>query len=246
MRKRYLLSAAVGALALVFAAVAIASPQFKQTVSLKYSKNKGKVPAGLSTTIEASDPGASPPGNQPGATKVVIKLKGVRINSKAAKRCTKPKSQAATCPRSTKIGSGSAKANIVGTNPTTGQTAVSQDVFGGFKVAAYNTKGAIYLVITSKVPGGPVTILKTSLTKKGTLTANVARDTAGSLPPPNKIVLTSFKLKLKRIVKGRGKRRKVFLTTPKCGRSRKFTVTSKFNYDDGTSKTVTTKQTCRK
>jgi hypothetical protein len=246
VRKRYLLSAAVGVLGLVFAAVAIASPQFTQTADLKYTKNKGKVVAGVVADIHSSDPGANPPGNLPGATKVVIKFKGSKVNTKAGKRCTKSKSQAATCPKSTKVGSGSAKANIVGTNPTTGQTAVSQDVFGGFKIAAYLTKGGFYFVITSKTPGGPVTVLKATITKKGTLTANVARDTAGTLPPPNKIVLTSFKLKLKKVAKGRGKRRKMLFRTPKCGKSRKFTITSKFNYDDGTTKTVTSKQTCRK
>jgi len=247
VRKKHLAGAAVGVLALVFAAVAIASPQFKQTAAIKYSSNKGKKLAGIIADIEASDPGANPPGAQPGATKVVINLKGAKTDTKAGKQCKKPKLQAASCPAKTRIdvpGSGSAKANIVGTTPS-GQVIATQDVFGGFNIKAYLAKNAIYFVITSKTPGGPTTILKSSF-KHGKLTANVAKDTAGTIPAPNKIVLTSFKIKIKKVSSGHGKHKRLLIRTPKCGKSKHFTITSKFNYDDGTSKSVTSKQKCRK
>jgi hypothetical protein len=245
VRKKYFAGAVAGVLALALAAVAIATPQLKQTAKVNYTKTKGKVSAGVNATLSTSDPGAQPPGNQPGVDSVVVNLKGARTDTKAGKRCTLPKSQAAQCPRSTKVGSGSAKANVVGTNAS-GQTIVAQNVFGGFNVTAYLANKALYLVVTSKTPGGPVTILKANLSKRGKLTANVKRDTAGALPPPNKIVLTDFKLKTKRKAKGKGRKKRILIRTPKCGKSKRFTVVSSFKFDDGTSKRVTHKQRCRR
>ena len=248
MRKKSLVFAAVGVLALAFAAVAIASAAFKQTANIKYSTNKGKRPAGTIADLEASDPGASPPGNLTGATKVVIRFKGAKIDTKAGKHCKLPKPQAASCPAKTRIdlpGSGSATANLVGRNPATGQATVAQNIFGGFNVTAYLAKRAVYFVVTSKTPGGPTTILKSSL-RGDKLTTNVAKDTEGSVPPPSKIVLTSFKIKIKKVKSGRGRKKRYLVRTPKCGRSRHFVIISKFNYDDGTTRTVTSKQRCRK
>ncbi len=245
MRKRYLLSAAVGVLALAFAAVAIASPQFKQTAKIKYTTNKGKKAAGINADLEASDPGASPAGNLPAATKVVIKFKGSKVNTKAGKRCKLPKTSAASCPAKTRIdkpGSGSADANVVGTDPSTGKTIVTGPIHTTVK--AYLHTGGIYFVVQSAALGTTV-VLDASLTKKGKLTTNVKRDVP-TLPGGNKLVLTSFKVKIKKVTSGHGRKRKLLLRTPKCGKSKHFTITSKFNYDDGSSKTVRSKQKCRK
>jgi hypothetical protein len=242
VRKKYLLGALVGVLALAVAAVAIASPQFKQTAKIKYSTKKGKRAAGLNLTVEATDPGAQPPGNQPGATKVTLKFRGAKTNTKAGKQCKLPKSQAANCPANTKIGSGTALANVVGTNPNTGQTTVTGPLNN--TVTIYLANKAVYLVIKGTTLPTTV-ILKSALTKSGKLTTNVKRDVP-ALPGGNRIVLTKLTAKVKRVRKGRGRKQKALFRTPKCGRSKRFKIRAEFQYDDGTRKNLNLTQKCSK
>jgi hypothetical protein len=247
VRKRYLLTAAVGLLALAIASVAIASPQLKQTVSAKYSTKKAKKAAGVTIKLNLSDPGAQPPGNLPSVQKVTLKLKGAKVNSKAAKRCTLPKSQAVNCPSNTQVSTGGASknaatANIVGTNPTTGQTTVTGPINN--TVTAYNKSGGLFLVIKgTSLP--TVVVLDTKLSKKGTLVANPGRDVP-NLPGGNKIVLVSLKTKVKKKTKKSHGKTISLLTTPKCGKSKKFKVTSKFEFSDGTVLKPSATQKCRR
>jgi hypothetical protein len=247
VRKRYLLTAAVGLLALAVASVAIASPQLKQTVSAKYTTSKGKKPAGDAIKLSLKDPGAQPPGNLPSVQKVTLKLKGARVNSKAAKRCTLPKSQAINCPSNTQVSTGgpsknAATANIVGTNPSTGQTTVTGPVNN--TVTAYNKSGGLFLVIKgTTLP--TVVVLDTKLSKKGTLSANPARDVP-TLPGGNRIVLLDLKTKIKKKTKRSHGKTISLLTTPKCGKSRKFKVTSKFTFSDGSVRKPTATQKCKR
>jgi len=243
VRKVHLIGALVGALALAISAVAVASPQFKQTVKAKYTTNKAKQPAGLSVNLSATDPGAVPPGAQPGVKTLKITFSGAAIDFKAAKQlCTLPKDQAESCPGASKIGSGTASANLVGTNATTGQKTVTQGL--GQTVGAYAVSGGIYLIV--KGTSLPTTaILKATLSKKGVLSVNVERDLP-VIPGGNKIVLTDFAVKINKITKGKGKSRKEFITTPSCGKSKKFKIVSNFNYDDGSKKKITTTQKCKK
>ncbi|HEY1356751.1 MAG TPA: hypothetical protein VGF21_00450 [Thermoleophilaceae bacterium] len=238
MRKKYLLGAAVSVLALAFAAMAFASPQFKQTDKVKYTKNKGKVSAGISTTLESTDPGAQPPGNQPAADKAVLKFKGAKVDSKGAPQCSSGKAQAAQCPSNSKVGTGSAEANIVGTNPTTGVTTVTP--LHNLHVTAFNGKGKLYLLI--KETG---TLLKASLTKNGTLTTNVKRDTP-PLPGGNKVVLTKFQLKTKAKSRKIHGKRHIMIRTPKCPKSKKWKISVAFTYSDGTSDKQTLTQKCKR
>jgi hypothetical protein len=236
VRKRYLLGAAVSILALVFAAAAFATAQLTQTAQVKYTKNKGKVSSGIFANLETKDPGATPPGNIPPVDKVVIKFKGSKVDTKAAPQCKI--SQTPNCPSNTKIGSGTAEANLVGTNPTTGVTTVSP--LGTLHVTAYNAKGRIFLVI--KETG---TVLKPKISKKGTLVTDVKGDTP-PLPGGNKVVLTKFTLKTKpksRKIKGK---RHILIRSPKCGTSKKWKISAAFTYSDGTKKSFSLTQKCKK
>jgi len=242
VRKVHLIGVLVGALALAISAVAVASPQFKQTVKAKYTVKKAQKPAGLSVNLSATDPGANPPGAQPGVKTLKIAFSGAKINSKAAKLCKLPKDQAESCPGNTKVGSGTAKANLVGTNATTGQKTVVPNL--AQTVSAFTISGGLYLVVKGTTL--PTTaILKASLSKKGVLSVNVERDLP-VIPGGNKIVLTDFAVKIKKVTKGKGRTFKAFITTPKCGQSKKFSIKSNFNYDDGTKKNITTTQKCSK
>ena len=242
MRKVHLIGVLVGALALAVSAVAVASPQFKQTVKAKYTVSKAQKPAGLSVNLSATDPGAVPPGAQPGVKTLKITFSGSKINFKAAKLCKLPQDQAESCPGETKVGDGTAKANLVGTNTATGQKTVVPNL--AQEVSAYAVSGGLYLIV--KGTSLPTTaILKATLSKKGVLNVNVERDLP-VIPGGNKIVLTDFAVKIKKLTTGKGKKLKSFVTTPKCGKSKKFTIKSSFNYDDGSKKSPTATQKCKK
>jgi hypothetical protein len=241
VRRTHLIGALVGVLALAISAVAVASPQFKQTVKASYSVKKAQKPAGLSVNLSATDPGAVPAGAQPGVKTVTITFSGAKVNFAAVKICTLPKDQAESCPANTKIGDGTASANLVGTNTATGQKTVVPNL--GQTVSAYAVKGGLYLIV--KGTSLPTTaILQATLSKKGALAVNVERDLP-VIPGGNKIVLTDFAVKIKKVTKGSGKKLKAFITTPKCGKSKKFKIVSKFNYDDGSKKNITATQKCK-
>lgn len=241
MRKVHLIGALVGVLALALSAVAVASPQFKQTVKAKYSTKKAQKPAGLNVNLSATDPGAVPPGAQPGVRTLKITFAGAKVNFGAATLCKLPQDQAESCPGNTRIGSGTASANLVGTNPATGQKTVAPNL--GQTVSAYAVSGGLYLIV--KGTSLPTTaILKASLSKKGVLGVNVERDLP-VIPGGNKIVLTDFAVKVDKVTKGSGKKLKSLITTPKCPKSKKFKITSNFNYDDGSKKNITTTQKCK-
>lgn len=241
MRRTHLIGALVGVFALVLSAVAVASPQFKQTVKVKYTTAKAQKAAGLSVNLSATDPGAVPAGAQPGVKTLKITFKGAKVNFKAAKVCKLSKDQAESCPANTKIGTGKASANLVGTNTQTGAKTVVPNL--AQTVAAYTAKGGIYLVVKGTTL--PTTaILKANLSKKGALSVNVERDLP-VIPGGNKIVLTDFAVKIKKVTSGKGKKAKAFITTPKCGKSKKFTVKSNFVYDDGSKKNLTNTQKCK-
>lgn len=240
MRRTHLIGAIAGALVLALAAVAVASPQFKQTVKIKYSTSKAQKPTGLSVNLSATDPGAVPPGAQPGVKTLKITFKGAKVDFKAAKVCKLSKDKAESCPKNTRLGTGTASANLVGVNAL-GEKTVTRGL--AQDVTAYATSGGIYLIVKGR--DLPTTaILKASLSKKGALSVNVERDLP-KLPGDNKIVLTDFAVKIKKVVKGKGKKQRAFIATPKCAKSKKFSVTSNFVYDDGTRKNITTTQKCK-
>ncbi len=242
MRRMHLIGALVGALALALTAVAVASPQFRQTADLKYSTSKAQRPAGISAELHATDPGAQPPGAQPGVRTLKMSFVGARANTRVGKICRLPKDQAESCPAGTRVGTGTASANLVGTDTVTGQPKVVRGL--AQTVAAYHATGGFYFVVKG-VTLPTTAILKAGLSRRGVLNVNVERDLP-VIPGGNKIVLTDFQVKVKRVTTGRGARRKALITTPRCGRSKRFKITAAFRYTDGTSKTVTSRQRCRR
>src|SRR3954468_15872291 len=128
---------------LAVATAAFASAQFKQTVQLKYSTSKTKAPTGLKANLFARDPGATPPGNQAGASKVTISFVGAKVDTSAGKRCKEPKATATNCPANTKVGTGKAVGRTATTN-------TNPPIMGGpfnYQVKAYLKKGGIYLIV---------------------------------------------------------------------------------------------------
>lgn len=238
-----LIGALAGVAALAVAATpSAASPQFDQQVKAKYTTAKQKRAAGIRVNLSATDPGAQPAGNQPGVSRLTMRFAGARVNTRAGRRCTLPKARAESCPRRTRIGAGRALANLVGTNPSTGQVSVTQGIRQ--RVTAHLTRGGIYLVVKG-VDLPTTAILKAKLSRRGVLKVNVARDLP-RLPGGNKIVLTDFNVKVRKVARGKGKRRKALITTPRCAKNRRFKIVSSFVYDDSTRERVVTRQRCRR
>lgn len=244
MRRTHLIGALVGVLALVLAAVAAASPQFRQTAELKYSTGKAQRPAGVSAELHATDPGAQPPGAQPAVRTLRITLVGARANARVGSLCRLARDQAESCPARTRVGTGEATANLVGTDTATGQPKVVQGL--PQTVVAFQTTGGFYFVVKG-VTLPTTAILKARLSRFGVLSLNVERDLP-TIPGGNKIVLTDFQVKIDRVTRGRGRgaRRRALITTPRCGNSRRFRIVSAFTYTDGTSKKITSRQRCRR
>jgi len=248
VRKKYLAGALVGAMALAFAAVAIASPQFRQTTRLSYTSAKTQAATGIRANLFARDPGATPPGNQKGVDTVSITFNGSRVDTTAGRRCTLPVGQAASCPRRTRIGTGTAIANSANNaNPPRVVTGLRNNV------TAYLKRGGIYLVVTGQQL--PITlILNASLSRRGKLSVNVKRDVSNNPTLQGtglKVILTDFKLNVRKVTRRvgrRGRRRtKALLRTPRrCPRSRRFRITTRFVYDDGSRLTQTNRPRCRR
>lgn len=242
MRRTHLIGALVGVLALALAAVAVASPQFRQTADLKYSTGKALRPAGISAELHATDPGAQPPGAQPGVRTLRIRLVGARTDARVGRLCRLERDRAESCPARTRVGRGTATANLVGTDTATGQPKVVQGL--AQTVVAFQTTGGFYFVVKG-VTLPTTAILKARLSRFGLLRLNVERDLP-VIPGGNKIVLTDFQVRVERVTRGRGARRRALIATPRCGRSRRFRIVSAFTYTDGSSRTVTSRQRCRR
>ena len=65
-------------------------------------------------------------------------------------------------------------------------------------------------------------------------------------PAINLVILTKFNLKTKaKSRKVRGKRH-ILIRAPKCGKSKRWNISVKFNYADGTSKSFSLRQKCKR
>ncbi len=235
----------IGVLAMAFAAVAVASPQFTQKASVKMSTKGGKVKAGSSVGItaglQASDPGATPQGNLKAASKVVITLpKGTKTNTKAVKECTADESgiKNGECPASSKIGGGKAKATVFN---RTSNILLADGV--SETITAFAGKQSVIFLLTPDSGLGATLVIRAKLSRSGVLTTTVPKlQVLGA-----NVILTDFNVKLKAKSSGKGKKAKRLLTAPKNCTKKGFVTTAKFTYDDGSkSKAIKTTQKCKK
>lgn len=238
--RKFLIAAVVAVTALAVAAVAVASDQFSQTASVKFTTKKRHANSGARINLEASDPGA--PNKKPSpATRVrVIFPKGTKINTSAAKVCKASDSAfgekgAKACPAGSRLGTGTAQA-------ITGLGAPIDPV--GEKITAFAGKRQIifYLQPDANSPAGQTLVIRAKVRGR------VVDTKVPPVPVPGlgNASLTRFKVNLKAYAKGRGKKQKRVLTTPsKCGKGHNWVTTTKFNYEDGTSATIKSRSNCR-
>jgi hypothetical protein len=239
VRKVHLIGALVGVLALVMAAVAVASPQFTQNATTKLTKAKVKASTGVSVDFRATDPG-EPGGKPKRASKIVIKLApGTRVSTKAVKQCNLTRDEdivEGKCPKASLVGTGLAKANVAPLIPST-----TEDV------KAYASKSGLILLLTDNKEDtntGSTIVLRAKISKFGVITVKVPE----LQPLPGVFaVLTDFTLKTKPKSKGRGAKRVNLITAPTKCTKKGWTNTVTFSYADGSAKDVRkTKQSCRK
>lgn len=244
--RRLLIAALTVLVALAVTAVAVASDQFTQSAKVQLTKNKaGKTSGiklgqsvGVKAALKATDPGE--PGGKPKAAKqITIKLpKGTRIDKSAVAQCNLSDEDvtAGKCPKKSQIGTGTAKANVAPLIPTT-----TEDV------KAYASKQGLVLLLTDNEADpnpGQTIVLRASASKKG-----VIKVTVPELQPLPGIfaVLTDFNLQTTPKGKGKGKKRKNFISAPKkCNEKKDWVTKVTFVYADGSPNDVRkTKQQCK-
>jgi hypothetical protein len=214
--------------------VAGAAAELQQTADISFTKPKAGASTGTKSNLTASD--TDPSVQQPlAASKVVVNFPtGTKFNYKAGPPvCTASDGEiqstnGAVCSKS-KVGSGLAQANV---KPLL-QTDVALDI------TAFNGKNKLIFYLVPRGGVGNPLVLKGAL-KGNKLTTPVPRIEAvgGS---GVFAVLTSFNL----VTKAYSKKGDFFATAPKTCPG-KWTTKTNFTYIDGSAKTVTSTQPCKK
>jgi len=238
-----LIGALVGVLALAVCGVAVAATV--GTFSGTYTVKKIKSSSGFKVGITSSEDGVagSKPSN-PVRNTVLKFAPGSKIDPSVVPYCTASATEVqntkgTACPAGSKIGAGEAEA-ITGFGA--GIDPVKEDI------VAYNRKGGLFLLLTPQGAIGQTAVLESKLSGLKLTTPVPPFCLPGGSPPAcenGEAVLTKFDLTTLKKSKGRGAKKKNYITTPpKCtkkGWVTSFTVT----YKDGTSETDTAKTACK-
>jgi hypothetical protein len=248
--RKLVVGALVGVLALAVAAIALADTS--QTYTQKFSKNKAKASVGTVFSTDSTDTSNTANNNQPKAVRTFnIKFPaGTAVNYKAVPVCKasdddmiqaggKP-----ACPKSV-IGSGSAKVRLPFAN--------SGDI--NATVTAFNNKNALVLYVDPSPIAQPIILrpkFKGKLKNGPTLSTVVppnclppASNQGGQCQtngqPGQEAILVHFDLTTKAKKKGKN----ILIRAPKtCKKTWTFKATLK--YADRTSKSITSKQKCKR
>jgi hypothetical protein len=249
MRKKPLVGAMTGVLAVGAASVAIAGTNQGVSFDSTTTSKKPNTSTGLITHIKGAPVLDQAAGTYKAARTVIVQFPpGTKINSKAVKQCVASPSDFQTkgkgaCPAASKIGSGSAEA-------ITGLGAGIDPV--GENVTAFNTKKGIYFLLTPAGTVGQTAVLTAKWSGAGAASARSAA--AGpkltTVVPPfplpggaGEAALTKFDL----TVKSHGKGKKAYSTTPRtCPKSGKWKLSATFKYDGGQTIVVQDDSPCKK
>lgn len=187
-----------------------------QTYSQKFSVGKPGKTTGMVFSAKSHDP--SQTGGVPTPAKRVVLTfpSGTRINSAALPKCTSPPN----CPASSQLGTGKAKVFI-------GTVALPLDA------KVYNRSGGLVLVINA--PTGPV-VLKPQFSGLKLILDFPVLKVGETRAIVSEVSVTTGKI-------GSGAR--AYTTTPKaCPAGHAWTFKALFTYEDGTSKSLTSKSPC--
>ena len=246
--RKLVIGALVSALALAIAAIALADTT--QTYTQKFSSNRTNKSAGISFSTSSNDP-SNPKNQQPKSVRTFnIKFPaGTKVNSNGAPICK------ATDDQMTQAGGNLCKKAVIGA----GQARVKLP-FPGFAdinatVKAFNAKKSLLLYVNPQ--GAQPIILRPKF--KGNLNNGPTLSTVvppNCLPPAtnqggqckkqdgsagDEAILDFFSLKT--VAKKQGKA--VLIRTPKSCKG-KWNAVATLKYADGTSKSITSPQPCKK
>lgn len=246
--RKLVVGALVGVLALAVAAIALADTT--QTYSQSFSKSKAGASVGTVFKTDSTDTSNTANNNQPKAVRTFnIKFPaGTAVNYKAAPVCKEDDNAmqldgGAACKKS-KIGSGSARVRL----PFQGFADINATV------TAFNAKNALILYVNPQgsnpiilhpkfkgnLKNGPTlsTVVPPVCVPPATFVGDQCQNNG---QPAGEAILTHFDLKTKPKKKGKN----VLIKAPKkCKKTWTFKATLK--YGDGTSKSITSKQKCKK
>jgi hypothetical protein len=220
-----------GLLVLVSGGVAVASPQFRQTGRASLSGTRAGAFTGAALSLTARDPGARY-GQPKAMTKIVVQFPaGTVYNPRGALQCTLPDESAAQCPDASQVGAGRASTHY-------------GELGGGEtydRIELFHRKGGLYVVVRFEpfTPLGQIGIvLRAKLSKRGVLSIDVPRLPA---PPGLKVVFTQMAMGFEKQRLGNN-----LLTTPsKCDRRKGWRSKIVVSYEDGSKKTLESRQKCR-
>jgi hypothetical protein len=213
-----------------FAAVALASSQFKQTSKIVLTATKAGKATGLKAAIASSDPGEA--GGKPQALKTLtitlpsntkFNFKSSAIATCAASDTEIKGTGGAVCPAKSRIGSGGAEANGAPVYPLIPEN-----------VTAYAGKSSVIFLISPKGPAGAVLVLHGAVSANK-VTVQLEQISLGGLS----VVITGLNLAINKIGSGKS----AFITAGKCKKG-KFTVKSNFVYFTGSPVTLSSSSKC--
>lgn len=257
--RKIMLGAIAGAVALTVSAVALAVPT-SQTLTFKETFAVKKPGKSTATTFSTSSSNPGDPGhnNQPYASKEVdIKFPaGSSIDTTAVPVCTATDNQiiqsaGKACASKTKIATGSATADLE--QPGSATINVNVVGFNGKKQLILYVQPSIgqQFVLRPKLKGnvknGPTlvtTVPPQCLPANTTKPVSQCKTPAGQ--PAQQAVLTSFSLKTIAKTSGKGSKAKNYLTTPKKCPAGGWKFSAVFKYEDGTSRSISSKSPCTK
>ena len=245
--RKLLVGVIAGALMLAVAAIAMA--ETTQTFTQKYTSKKTNKSVGTDFATSSSESGNDANNHQPKSTRQfnITFPAGSKVDTSAAPQCKNlDESAEKPCPDNTKVGSGHAQVLL----PFNGTAPIEA------LVTAYNRKGGLFLFVVPQAPGQAPVVLKPTfkgLTLKTATPPNCVASTNqnghcvdGSGNPGVEAVLTEFDLKTKAATKGKGKKQKTYLRTPKTCPKAGWTFKAKITYADGSTAAPQSTQKCSK
>jgi hypothetical protein len=262
--RKLFVGALVGALALAVAAVAFGATT--QNYDQRFTKKTKKTSTGTSVVLSSEDTENSEKNFQPDALRQLDLLfpRGTHVDPRATRKCkasdTELEQQGPdACPNKSSIGTGDASAKLPSPTTPDGRPLPDPQVV----VEAFNAPGGLVLHLQPSIGGQPTNAIILRPRWRGRLKGRPILRTnipANCYPPATRdadgvcrksdgsqgdeIILNSFKLNTLAKSKGKGKKRRHLIRTPrKCGGE--WTFTGKFTFASGDKQTLRYKDRCR-
>jgi hypothetical protein len=238
--RKLLIGAIAGAVMLAVAAIAYAATE--TTYSQSYTTTKAGKSAGTIFKTSSIDTANTEENQQPAKTrKLVIGFpKGTKIDQSVKPYCAQlDESANDVCPKNTQVGSGTAEVRLKfpGTAPIPA------------KVTAYNRKSGgtkgLWLYVVPQVAGQAPVVIKPTFKGLKLITVLTPLCVLADCAKNGEAVLTKFELTTKAYKKGKGRKTRFFITTPKTCTKAGWKFTADFTYDDSTTKHLESHQKCK-